>query len=391
MPVRADWLSRAAYSGMFFFGVVMAVLGAVLPSLTEKVKLDLGQTGNLFLAMNFAMLASGLAVGPFMDRFGKQPVLIAGPVFVAAALTLIAGVASYVTLLVSVFLLGLGGGALNSGANTLVADLHSDSRAKSSALNLLGVFFGFGALFLPFVIGSLVKIVGLASILYITSAMSLVPALLFMALAFPPPHHGKGMAFTEVAGLARNRLVLALGFLLFFESGNEFIMGGYTSSYLTRELNASVPAASYLLAVYWGAIMIGRVISSRLVMRAKPSAMILASAAGGAAGAAVLLTAQSQLIAGAGIAIIGLSFASIYPVMLGFAGSRFEAYSGSVFGILFAIALVGGMTLPWAVGQIAQVHGLRAALAIVIGDCLMIIVLQAIISAISTGRNAYST
>jgi fucose permease len=391
MPVRADWLSRAAYSGMFFFGVVMAVLGAVLPSLTEKVKLDLGQTGNLFLAMNFAMLASGLAVGPFMDRFGKQPVLIAGPVFVAAALTLIAGVASYVTLLVSVILLGLGGGALNSGANTLVADLHSDSRAKSSALNLLGVFFGFGALFLPFVIGSLVKIVGLASILYITSAMSLVPALLFMALAFPPPHHGKGMAFTEVAGLARNRLVLALGFLLFFESGNEFIMGGYTSSYLTRELNASVPAASYLLAVYWGAIMIGRVISSRLVMRAKPSAMILASAAGGAAGAAVLLTAQSQLIAGAGIAIIGLSFASIYPVMLGFAGSRFEAYSGSVFGILFAIALVGGMTLPWAVGQIAQVHGLRAALAIVIGDCLMIIVLQAIISAISTGRNAYST
>jgi FHS family glucose/mannose:H+ symporter-like MFS transporter len=391
MPVRADWLSRAAYSGMFFFGVVMAVLGAVLPSLTEKVKLDLGQTGNLFLAMNFAMLASGLVVGPFMDRFGKQPVLIAGPVIVAAALALIAGVASYVTLLVSVILLGLGGGALNSGANTLVADLHSDSRAKSSALNLLGVFFGFGALFLPFVIGSLVKIVGLASILYITSAMSLAPALLFMALAFPPPHHAKGMAFTEVAGLARNRLVLALGCLLFFESGNEFIVGGYTSSYLTRELNASVPAASYLLAVYWGAIMIGRVISSRLVMRAKPSAMILASAAGGAAGAAVLLTAQSQLIAGAGIAIIGLSFASIYPVMLGFAGSRFEAYSGSVFGILFAIALVGGMTLPWAVGQLAQLHGLRAALVIVGGDCVMIFLLQAIISVISTGRNAYST
>jgi MFS family permease len=121
MPIRADWLSRAAYSGMFFFGVVMAVLGAVLPSLTEKVKLDLGQTGNLFLAMNFAMLASGLVVGPFMDRFGKQPVLIAGPVFVAAALALIAGVASYVTLLVSVILLGLGGGALNSGANTLRA------------------------------------------------------------------------------------------------------------------------------------------------------------------------------------------------------------------------------------------------------------------------------
>jgi len=391
MPVRVDWLSRAAYSGMFFFGVVMAVLGAVLPLITGSVKLDLGQTGNLFLAMNFAMLASGLVVGPFMDRFGKKPLLIAGPFLVAAALAVMAGVTSYRTLLVSVVLLGLGGGALNSGTNTLVADLHSDPRAKSSALNLLGVFFGFGALFLPFVIGSLVKTMVLASMLYITTAMSLIPAILFMALSFPPPHHAKGLAFAEVAGLARNRLVLALGFLLFFESGNEFIMGGYTSSYLTRELNASVSAASYLLAIYWGTIMIGRVISSRLVMRWKPSAMIFASAAGAAAGVVILLTAHSQLIAGVGIAAVGLSFASIYPVMLGFAGSRFEAYSGSVFGILFAIALVGGMTLPWAVGQLAQQHGLRAGLAIVIGDCVMILLLQVLISVISrTGKNAYS-
>jgi fucose permease len=113
---------------------------------------------------------------------------------------------------------------------------------------------------------------------------------------------------------------------------------------------------------------------------------------GAAAGMVILLTARSQLIAGVGIAVGGLSFASIYPITLGFAGSRFEAYSGSVFGILFAIALVGGMTLPWAVGQIAQVHGLRAALVIVIGDCVMILLLQLVISVINdTGKNAYST
>ena len=383
MSFRAGWLTRAAYSGMFFFGVVMAVLGAVLPVLTGQVHLDLRQTGNLFLAMNFAMLASGLVVGPFMDRFGKKLVLIAGPVFVAAALALIAGVTSYPTLITSVVLLGLGGGALNSATNTLVADLHSDPRAKSSALNLLGVFFGFGALFLPFVIGSLVKTLGLAAILYVTMALSIIPAILFTALAFPPPRHEKGLAAREVGGLARNRLVLLLGFLLFFESGNEFIMGGYTSSYLTREMHTSISAASYLLAVYWGAIMVGRLISSRLVLRRKPSSLILASAAAAAAGVAILLAAPSPFIAGAGIAIVGLSFASIYPVTLGFAGSRFEAYSGSVFGILFAIALVGGMTLPWAVGQLAQIHGLRAALAIVIGDCVMIFLLQMAISMLS--------
>lgn len=382
--VRTEWLSRAASSGMFFFGVVMAVLGAVLPLLTEHVKLDLGQAGNLFLAMNFAMLASMLGVGPFMDRFGKKLVLVAAPVFVAAALALIAGAENYAMLITSVVLLGLGGGALNGGTNTLVADLHADPRQKSSALNLLGVFFGFGALFLPFAIGSLVRTLGLAIILYITMALSLAPAALFAALAFPPARHGEGLALAEVGRLAGNKLVLALGFLLFFESGSEFIVGGYTSSFLTREMGASVSAASYLLAVYWGAIMLGRVISSRLVLRWKSSAMILGSAVAGAAGVAILLMARSQVLAAAGIAVAGLAFASIYPVTLGFAGSRFESYSGSVFGILFGIALVGGMTLPWAVGQIAQSHGLRAGLTIVIGDCVMIFVLQMVISAIAT-------
>jgi MFS transporter, FHS family, glucose/mannose:H+ symporter len=193
--------------------------------------------------------------------------------------------------------------------------------------------------------------------------------------------HEKGLPLREVAGLAHNRLVLSLGFLLFFESGNEFIMGGYTSTYLTRQLGSPVAVASYLLAAYWGAIMIGRVVSSRLVLRVKPSTMILASSVGAAAGVVVLLAAQSEFMAGAGIAIAGLSFASIYPVTLGFAASQFEAYSGSVFGILFAIALVGGMTLPWSVGQLAQSHGLRAALAIVIGNCAMIFLLQLAISA----------
>jgi fucose permease len=383
MPQRTAWLTRAAYSGMFFFGVVMAVLGAVLPVLAGQAHLELHQAGNLFLFMNFAMLISMLGAGPFMDRYGKKPVLVVGPVLVALALALIAGAAAYRTLIASVTLLGLGGGALNGGTNTLVADLHDDPREKSSALNLLGVFFGFGALFLPFVIGSLVKTLGLAAILYVTVAMSLVPASVFAALSFPPSRHAERLALVDVGRLAKNRLVLALGFLLFFESGSEFIMGGFTSSYLTRELGASVSAASYLLAVYWGAIMMGRVISSRLVLRWKSSAMILGSALGGAAGVAILLVARSQFVAAVGIAIIGLGFASIYPVTLGFAGSRFEAYSGSVFGILFAIALVGGMTLPWAVGQLAEMRGLRAALAIVIGDCLMIFLLQTIISAIS--------
>ena len=65
-------------------------------------------------------------------------------------------------LLLAVALLGLGGSALNGASNALVADLHEDPAAKSAALNRVGLFFGFGALFIPFAIGLLLRAAGLA-------------------------------------------------------------------------------------------------------------------------------------------------------------------------------------------------------------------------------------
>jgi len=60
-------------------------------------------------------------------------------------------------------------------------------------------------------------------------------------------------------------------------------------------------------------------------------------------------------------------FASIFPTTFGVAGSKFEAYSGTAFGILFAIALTGGMLLPWAVGRLAQ--SVRTASGSASGGC----------------------
>ncbi len=368
-------LAWAAYGGMFVFGIVMALLGALLP----RLPVGLGQAGNLFFALTSAMLVSMLALGPLTDRFGKKLPLAAGSFGVGAALLGIAAAPGYGLLLASICLLGAGGGALNGVTNTLVADLYSDPRQKNSALNLLGVFFGFGALFLPFLIGSLLGVLGLTGILGLAAGFSLALGVLYLALAFPPPKHAEGLPLAETARLARNPLVLLFGFLLFFQSGNEFIMGGYTSKYLTSQFQTSYEGASYILAAYWGSIMLARVISSRLLLRVQGPLVVAGSALGSAAGVTVLLLAGTVTVAALGVVLIGLSFASIYPTVLGLAGSRFEEYSGTVFGILFAIALTGGMTLPWTVGQIAQARNLRLALVVPALNALMIFVLQLLI------------
>jgi fucose permease len=370
--VRKNWLSAAAYCGMLTFGIVMALLGSVLPLVSQRAQFDMAQAGELFLVMNFCMLLSMLGLGPLTDRFGKRPALAIGALLVGLALLFVGRADSYQALLRSVVLLGVGGGALNGGTNVLIADLHAQPDRKAAALNLLGIFFGFGAMLLPFFVGSLVAYLGLDKILYLAVFISLAPGILFVALAFPRPKQKQGLRLSEAARVIGNPLVLLLGFVLFFQSGNEFIVGGYTSLYLTTQINIPFNQASYLLAVYWGSIMLGRFVSSKLLTGVSSYTVVLISAIGSVIGIMFLLLAPGVIGATVSVIIIGLSFASIFPTTLGVAGSKFEAYSGTAFGILFAIALSGGMSLPWAVGQLAQAYGLRIALALVAVNSLMI-------------------
>ena len=74
--------------------------------------------------------------------------------------------------------------------------------------------------------------------------------------------------------------------------------------------------------------------------------------------------------------LMGVSFASIYPTILGQAGARFPEHSGTVFGLLFAIGLAGGMLLPWTAGHLAETFGLRIAFTLAVFAAAAIFVLQ---------------
>ena len=82
-------------------------------------------------------------------------------------------------------------------------------------------------------------------------------------------------------------------------------------------------------------------------------------------------------MAAAALVVAGCGVATIFPTTLGLAGSRFEEYSGTVFGILFAISLTGGMSLPWTLGHLAAARGFRAALLLPAAGFLAIAAIQA--------------
>ncbi len=357
----SEGIARAA---MFAFGIVMAIVGAAVPALSERLAFTLADVGRLFLVMNVAMLAASLVVGLVVDRFGFRLPLAAGAWSVAAGVGLMASAGTYGLLLPAVACLGLGGGALNGSANTLVADLHDEPRRKASALNRLGVFFGFGALVLPFSLGALTSTFGFAGLLQATAAACVALGLAATLARLPAPKQQQGWPLAHVPAVVREPVVLALAALLFFQSGNEFVLGGFTATYLTRELGATAATASYGLAAFWAAIMGVRVVLGQVLTRVSPSAVVTACAVL-SAGAALFTAWAPTLAAGiAGIVLTGLALGGIFPTVLSVAGARFPERSGTVFGVLFAVALTGGIVMPWIAGHLADAAGLRWILAL---------------------------
>ena len=230
-------------------------------------------------------------------------------------------------------------------------------------LNLLGVFYGVGALCIPLLAAVILGHLTIVHLLFFCAAPAAVCALAFSAMTFPPAASSQRFSLRDAVQVARYPGVMLLAFLLFCQSGNEASIGGWTSTYAgTAQLGSRV--ATLVLAAYWAALMGGRLLAARLLARVGKPQMVLGSAIGAVVGSGILLLAQSLIPFVAGVVLLGLSYAGIFPTVLAIAGDSYRKMAGTVFGLLFSIALLGGMSFPWMVGQLSQHLSVRLGMLV---------------------------
>jgi fucose permease len=356
-------LFAIACLGMLAFGIVLTTLGAVLPSVIERFGIDTAAAGALFLLMTFGILLGSLVFGPIVDRNGYKGMLLVATGLILAGLEGIAFAPSLGWLRVAVALIGFGGGIIDGGTNALVADVSADGR--TAGLSLLGVFFGVGAVGVPFVLGSLLGLFSYSAIIAAVGAFVLVPLLVIAATPFPAPKQAQGFPLAAAAGLLRDPVLLLMGCMLFLESGMEITVGGWTTTFFEQELGIADRRALVYLSLYWFGMMLGRLALGSALRRVPPARVLLGCIAIGFAGALVLIVTRDPSLAALGVFLIGLGFAATFPVVLGFVGDRWAELSGTAFSIVMVMALTGGMILPWLTGVLGATYGLRGSFAIV--------------------------
>ncbi|HJQ15089.1 MAG TPA: MFS transporter, partial [Anaerolineales bacterium] len=109
--------------------------------------------------------------------------------------------------------------------------------------------------------------------------------------------------------------------------------------------------AAYLTSAFWGSFTLGRLFGIWVSTRAKPLTILYLDFVGCIISVGlVILFPQSSMMLWLGTILFGISQASIFPTFLTLAEERMHV-TGTIAGLFLVGAGVGGMILPWLIGQ----------------------------------------
>jgi len=349
--------------GLLTFGIVLTTLGAVLPLVIDRFGIGRAAAGSLLLLNTIGIIIGSLLFGPVVDRHGYKEMLLVALGIIIVGMEAIAFAPSMLALRLAVVLAGIGAGMINGGTNALVADISTDDR--TGALGRLAVFFGVGAVGMPFALGSLLGAFPYTTVIAALGGAVVLPFVATAATTFPSPKQSQGFPITLAGRLLRDPVLLTLGAALFLESGMELTVGGWTTSFFTQELHATNRAALACLSLYWSGMMLGRLAMTAALRVLSPMRLLRTCLTVGVLGALLFLTSHHPVVAALGVFVIGLGFSATFPTVLGIVGDRYASLSGTAFSVVMVMALTGGTTFPFVAGVVSATAGLRISLMII--------------------------
>jgi fucose permease len=356
---------------MLLFGIGLITLGSIAPDLKSKFQLDEVSAGTLFSILPIGILVGSLFFGPVCDRFGYKVILIIACVGMFAGFQGIAKLSSFSLLQICILVFGIAGGIINGATNAVVSDISKGS--KGANLSLLGVFFGIGALGMPFVLGALKNNFSPYSVVEFVAWLTLVAGLFYGFIKFPPSKKAAGFSQTKASKLFKENYLWLIAFFLFFEGSIEAILNNWTTTYLNNHLLIAENKALYALSLYVAGMTVVRLLIGSVFRSVKASILMFASLALVFTGILLFYLGGSYFLSISALVLLGAGLAAGFPIMLGLAGGRYAAQSGTAFSFIFTIALSGNMLLNYLMGLIAKYYGIRHFVSLLLAELVFML------------------
>ena len=373
-------LILAAIVAIFVYGMIAAMLGTILPDLSDRFKLTPSQNGTIALVQALGLILASLAVGPLLDNEGKKIGLILGLTLIAIALFALPRSPGFRSVLLLLFLLGMGGGIVVTGANALVSDVSTAHRG--TALNLVNLFFGLGGLTTPFIAANLFRR-NWVRLCYTVASLTVVTIAIQAVTSMPAPT-GAGQFVLADAGSALGRpLLFLLGLFLFLYISCEVGIWNWLPRHLIAQGIPESRALNILSLGFALGLLVGRVGVSPILIHVPAITVTLAASAAMAISTFFMLQTSKPGAAFALVFIAGVTMAPVFPTTLAIVGGAFPRMTGTAIGFVITCGWTGLAVSSSVIGAIAggDPRRLKKALLVIPGSAVLMVVLNLVIRA----------
>jgi fucose permease len=356
--------------GLVVSGFLLALPGGLLPLWGYHIHPDFGTAGNYFLMLGMGIVGGGALALRLSRTVAPERLLGAGYFTAAVSLLLLSVAAPPARIwyqMIALAATGLAAGIMNCAVLEAMTPCYESNPATITLTG--GIFFGAGSVLAALLLAQSFGDDGATRLLAMTA---LLPAAAGISLG--RLHIQRSVApeisLTQSMRDLASPLAIFFALLLFFQFANEWSIAGWLPVYLIDRLGLSPATAVTLLALYWLALMGGRIAAARLLRIVRHGKLLGISAFCALFGCSALLAAASRFGMIAGLLLAGVGFSAIYPLVAERIASRFPYYHPGYFNGIFTFALMGGLLAPFALGHLAAAAGLKVIpLAALVGSC----------------------
>lgn len=355
-------LLAVIYLAFIALGFPDSMLGAAWPTMRLDLGAPLPLAGAVSMTCAGCMILTSLLSTRLVNRFGTGKMTLWSTVLTAVAMTGYALAPAPWLLFVAAIPLGFGAGSIDAALNNYVA-LHYEAKHMS----WLHCFWGVGCSIGPMILagclaGGLGWRAGYGIVIVLQLSLAVVMALtqkLWKAEnASSLAHEAVQQEFltnTHALKLPGMKAVL-FTFLCYCAAESSMIL--WTASY-AEYLGATQDQASFASSLFFIGITVGRALNGFLAMRFTGKTLIRAGMGLILLGILVLFLPLGYGGCLAGVVIIGLGCAPVYPCTIHETPNRFGASaSQAATGLQMAFAYTGSTFMPPLMGLIANKTGM---------------------------------
>lgn len=298
--------------------------------------------------------------GPLLRKFGTGKVTFFSTLLTALGLIGISFSPNIVVMMICTVIMGYGAGAIDTGVNNFVS-LHY----KAKHMNWLHCCWGLGVTISPIVMSAFLGGNGTWRNGYrVIAILQFAIALIILASLKKWNIQPKKSAETKTVtkdlpkksffDLLKEKGMMTSILSLGLYCAGEFTIGTWGATYAVNVLAVSPDEAAKWISLYFGGIMISRIVAGFLSEKLSDNALIKGGMAFSVVGLVVLLLpiGKTALV---GLLLIGMGYGPVFPSVLHSVPSRFGTdYSADITGYHMSGAYGIGFAVQFAYGYIAS-------------------------------------